>query len=114
MRQSGVWPILCQLMAILGNLVDMDFKFVCPAVTLTLVYKPILKSIRPKLAILSPKILQCHSPKSLLLLHFSMNLSESLKINVGGGKANFGKHFFWQTPKRRVFFAKVCQKFMTF
>ena len=52
---------------------------------------------RPKSAILSPKILQkitkkaisqnpilpkCHSPKSILLLHFSMKLSETFKINV--------------------------------
>ena len=28
--QSGIWPILCQLMAILANLLDMDFKFVFP------------------------------------------------------------------------------------
>ena len=26
--QSGIWPILCQLMAILANLLDIDFKFV--------------------------------------------------------------------------------------
>ena len=26
--QSGIWPILCQLMAILAKLLDMDFKFV--------------------------------------------------------------------------------------
>ena len=26
--QSGIWPILCQLMAILANLLDMNFKFV--------------------------------------------------------------------------------------
>ena len=25
--QSGIWPILCQLMAILAKLLDMDFKF---------------------------------------------------------------------------------------
>ena len=34
-----------------------------------------------------------------------------------GGEANFGELWqtlFWQTPKRRAFFAKVCQKFMTF
>ena len=89
--QSGIWPILCQLMAI--------FAF-----TLTLMYKPILKSIRPKLAILSPKILQkvtkmavsqnpilpkCHSPKSLLLPHFSMNLSETFRINVYIIEADF-------------------------
>ena len=28
--QSGIWPILCQLMAILAKLLDMDFKFVLP------------------------------------------------------------------------------------
>ena len=97
MCQSDIWPILCQLMAILAKLLVMDFKFVCPTFTLTLIYKPILKSIKPKLAILSPKILQritkmaisqnpilpkCHSPKSLLLLHFSINLSETVRINV--------------------------------
>ena len=43
--QSGIWPILCQLIAVLAKLLDMDFK-------------SILKSIRPKLAIISPKILQ--------------------------------------------------------
>ena len=26
--QSGIWPILCQLMAILANLLDIDFKLV--------------------------------------------------------------------------------------
>ena len=30
--QSGIWPILCQLMAILANLLDMDFKFVLPCI----------------------------------------------------------------------------------
>ena len=27
MCKCGIWPIWCQLMAILGTLVDMDFKF---------------------------------------------------------------------------------------
>ena len=27
-RQSGMWPIMCKLMAILAELLDMDFKFV--------------------------------------------------------------------------------------
>ena len=65
-----------------------------PVFTVTLIYKPILKSIRPKLSILLQKSLKwpyisktsllpkCHSPKSLLLLHFSMNLSETFRINV--------------------------------
>ena len=30
--QSGIWPILCQSMAILANLLDMNFKFVFPGV----------------------------------------------------------------------------------
>ena len=31
-RQSGIWPILCQLMAILAKLLDTDFKFVLPCI----------------------------------------------------------------------------------
>ena len=27
---SGIWPILCQLMAILAKLLDMDFNLFCP------------------------------------------------------------------------------------
>ena len=30
--QSGIWPILCQLMAILAKLLDRDFKFVLPRI----------------------------------------------------------------------------------
>ena len=30
--QSGIWPILCQFMAILAKLLDMDFKFVLPSI----------------------------------------------------------------------------------
>ena len=65
--------------------------------------KPILKSIGLNLAVLSHKNLQkttkmaisqnpifpkCPSPKSLLLLHFSTNPSEILKINVDLHSAN--------------------------
>ena len=32
MRQSGIWPILCQLMAILAKLLDMELKFVFPII----------------------------------------------------------------------------------
>ena len=32
--QSGIWPILCQLMAILAKLLDMDFKFVLPSINI--------------------------------------------------------------------------------
>ena len=30
-RQSGIWPIFCQFMAILGKLVDMYLKFILPS-----------------------------------------------------------------------------------
>ena len=30
--QSGIWPILSQLMAILAKLLDNDFKFVLPSI----------------------------------------------------------------------------------
>ena len=32
MRQSSIWPIFCQLMAILAKLLDMVFKFVLPSI----------------------------------------------------------------------------------
>ena len=83
----------------------------CLIFTLTLIYKPSLKSIRPKLAVLSRKKLQkltkvaisqnpilpkCHSPKSLLLLNFSMNLSETFRIDVNMDFAhtNHGRFLF--------------------
>ena len=69
-----------------GQIVRYGLKNLLPIIYINFdIYKPILKSIRPKLGILSLKILQkitkkaisqnpilpkCHSPKSLLLLHF--------------------------------------------
>ena len=96
--KSGIWPIFCQLMAILAKCFDIwTSNLFCPSFILTLIYKPSLKSIRPKLTILSSKKLQkineratsqnpilpkCHSPKSLVLLHFAMILYETFRINV--------------------------------
>ena len=88
----------------------------CLPFTLTLMYKPSLKSIRPKLAILSQKKLQkltkvaisqnpilskCHSPKSLLQLHFSMNLSETFRIDVNMDFAhtNHGRFLIYASKK---------------
>ena len=50
--QSGIWPILCQLMAILANLLDMDFKFFFPSIYIN------FDKQTKFLAILSSKILQ--------------------------------------------------------
>ena len=95
--QSGIWPILCQLMAIFANLLDMDFKFGFLGIYIyfdtqtnfevnqTQINHSIPKNT-PKNHqsghISKPHSPNCHSPKSLLLLHFSMNLSETFRINV--------------------------------
>ena len=57
MRQSGIWPILCQLMAILAKSLDMDFKFVLPTIYIKFDIQTNFEvnQCRPKLAILSPK-----------------------------------------------------------
>ena len=96
--QSGIWPILCQLMAILANLLDMGFKFVLPSIYInfdtqtnfevnqTQISYYIIPKNTPKnhqsAISQNPIFSKCHSPKSLLLLHFSMNLSEIFRINV--------------------------------
>ena len=97
MRQSGMWPILCQLMAILAKLLDMDFKFVLPRSEINFDIQTNFEVNQTKIGHYIPKntlkitkmtisqnpiLPKCHSPKSLLLLHFSMNLSESSRINV--------------------------------
>ena len=33
--QRDIWPMLCQLMAILAKLLDMDFKFVLPSINIS-------------------------------------------------------------------------------
>ena len=89
----------------------MDFKFVLPTFHINFdIYKLILNSIKLKLSILSPKITimaisqnhilpKCHSPKSQLLLHFSMNLSETLRINVNMDFTNTTSGRFNFEPK---------------
>ena len=79
MRQSGIWLILCQLMAILAKLLDMDFKFVLPNIYINFdiptdfevnqtqighyIPKNTPKKIT-KMAISQNQILpKCHSPK---------------------------------------------------
>ena len=94
--QSGIWPILCQLMAILAKLLDMDFKFVLLGIYINFNTQTNFEvNQNQKSNSMDPKTLQkitkmaisqnpilpkCHSPKSLLLLHFLMNLSEKLRI----------------------------------
>ena len=70
---------------------NMNFKFVLPSFTLSLIYKPSLKSIGPKLAILSPKNSPyLKTPFCPSVIHqkayssyiFQLNLSECVRINV--------------------------------
>ena len=108
-RQSGIWPNFVPIYGHLGHFLDMFFTF-SPSFTLTLIYKPILKSIGPKLAILSPKITKvglsqnpilrkCHSTKSRL--NFSMNLSETFRNDLTIDFANTKRgRFIIQVPKK--------------
>ena len=94
MRQSGVWPILCQLIAILAKLLDMDFKFILRKIYInfdiqinfevnqTQIGHSIPKNTNMMAISQNPILPNGHSPKSLLLLSFSMHLSETVRINV--------------------------------
>ena len=105
--QHGIWPILCQLMAILAKLLDMDFKFVLPSIYInfdihtnfevnqTQISHSISKNTTKVAISQNPILPKCHSPKSLLLLHFSINFSETFRINVNMEFAhtNHGRFF---------------------
>ena len=86
----------------------MDFKLVLPSIYInfdiqtkfevnqTQIGYSISKKLQKltKVAISQNHILpKCHSPKSLLLLHFSMNLSETFRIDVNMDFAptNYGR-----------------------
>ena len=113
--QSGIWPILCQLMAILANLLDMDSKFVFPRIYINFDIQTKFEVNQTKIGhsilqntpenhqsghISKPHFPKCHSPKSLLLLHFSKNLSETFRINVNMvfAHTNHGQFFLFRHP----------------
>ena len=58
MLQSGIWPILCQLMAILAKLLVMDFNLVLAHIYINFDIQTNFEVNKTTLAILSPKILQ--------------------------------------------------------
>ena len=72
----------------------MDFKLVLPGmyinfeiqtkfeVNQTQIGHSNLKKLTKVAIPQNPILPKCHSPKSLLLLHFSMNLSETFRIDV--------------------------------
>ena len=104
MRQSGIWPILCQLMAILAKLLDMDFKFVLPIIYINFDIQtnqtqighsiPKITLKVAKMAISQNPILpKCYSPKKPTPT-FSINLSETLRINVNMDFAHNNRGLF--------------------
>ena len=124
MRQSGIWPILCQLMNILTKLLDMDFKFfVLPSIYINFNIQTNLKVNQtqighsipkntPKITISKHNFSQCHSPKSLLLLHFSMNLSETFRINVNMDLAHTNCGLFFYSGPQKNFEPKIQDLFL--
>ena len=119
--QSGIWSILCQLMAILDKLLDMDFKFVLPSIYINFDQQTNFEVNQTQLLsqkysknhynghISKPILPRCHSPKSLLLLHFTMNLSQTLRINVNMDFAHTYRSRFRLRPSK-----KICREFLEF
>ena len=60
--QSGIWPILCQFMAILANLLDIDFKFLLPRIYINFDTQTNCQVNRTQISHSIPKKLQ-KSPK---------------------------------------------------
>ena len=96
---------------------DMDFKLVLPSIYINFDIQTKFEVNQTQIGYFIPKQLQkltkvaisqnpilpkCHSPKSLLLLHFSMNLSETFRIDVNMDFAhtNHGRFFLFRPPKK--------------
>ena len=89
----------------------------CPSFTLILRGKPNWELIGPNLTILASKatkmamsqnafFAKCQSPKSLLLLHFSIYLSETFKICVNVDFANYLKSGILIQVSRKIWSPK--------
>ena len=92
--QSGIWPILCQLMSILAQLLDMDFKFVFPSIYIN------FDIIQTKFEVNQTDIV--HSiPKNTPKTHQSGHIS----------KPHFAQVSFTKTPTPPTFFNEFSEKF---
>ena len=99
-RQSGIWPILCQLMVILAKCFEIWTSLLyCPLFTLTLIYKPILKSIEPKLAILSQKISNPHFAQ--VPFTKKPKLQKKLTQGIRQGEPSKGAVFYIRKPLKQ-------------
>ena len=98
MRLSSIWPILAKFL-------DMDFKFVLPLIYINFDIQTnfeILQKITKMAKSQNPIFPKCHSLENLLLLHFSMNLPETFRINVNMDFAhtNRGRFLKFRPPKK--------------
>ena len=94
--QSGIWPILCQLVAILAKLLDMDFKFVLPSI-----YNNTPKTHQSG-HISKPHFAQVSFTKKPTPPTFFNEFSETFRINVNMDFAhtNHGRFFLFRPPKK--------------
>ena len=96
---------------------DMDFKFVLPLIYINFDIKTNfelnwtqidhfihtnLQNITKMAISQNPILRKCHSPKSLLLLHFAMNLSETFRIDERMNFANTNWANFWFRPPKKI------------
>ena len=80
--KSGIWPILCQLMAILANLLDMHFKFVFNFDTQT--------NFEVNQTQISVFILLVKGGGGVQAFHFGKN---DFELGVGGDGQDTSRHF---------------------
>ena len=90
-------------MAILAKLLDMNFdiktKF---EVNQTKIGHSILQKLTKVAISQNPILPKYHLPNSLLLLHFSMNLSETFRINVNMDFAHTSHDRFLISPPKKI------------
>ena len=84
--QSGIWPILCPLMGILANLLDMDFKFVLPRIYMNVDTQTNFEVNKTQISHSIPK----NAPKNDQVGHIS--------------KPHFGQVSFTKKPTSPTFF----------
>ena len=108
------WPIFGRKLDILDIFFEIwTSNLLCPSFTLIVRVKLNQKSIGPKSTTLIPKktikmaksqnaiLAKCQSPKSLLLLHFFMKVSETFSIDINMDFANsLVREFLIQASKK--------------
>ena len=95
--QSGIWPILCQLMAILAKLLNMDFKIVFHSIYIDFDMQTNFEVNQTQISHYIPKILQKVTKMAISQIPILP------KCHSSKSPANFG---FWA----QIFFGGLNQK----